>query len=438
MKAISKLRFDALAGYVRIPTARLIVSELDWYEEGNEKVLGVLLLDIHDQDYGYCLLGRDRKKRFRAVKTGSSFATVAEARRELRRSLVKCAKWKNEKFHQGDEKGEPLDFFTPVVKEEKMSESFKRVFSNEERPARGLLAEMMNWYEDVDGNFVQQFQSTGFDARLWELYLYALFNELGYTFNRDYAAPDFLCEGLPGKFFVEATTVNPSAVPPTEDELTQKGYSENYVPIKFGSALFSKLQKKYWELPHVEGLPLVFAVQDFHQPLSMTWSASALVQYLYGIRQTLNIKDDGSTEEIIERIDTYEWKGKKIPAGFFRQPDTEHVSAVIANPGGTVAKFDRMGFIAGFGDKNIEITRRGLCFRESDVPEEFRQEVSVPGYSESWVEGLSVYHNPNAVHPLPEHFIPGAAHFTMKDDSIVGVMPPFHPIGSITSILVPR
>jgi hypothetical protein len=36
---------------------------------------------------------------------------------------------------------------------------------------------MMHWYEDPDGNFIEQFQTTGFDARLWELYLFAMFCE---------------------------------------------------------------------------------------------------------------------------------------------------------------------------------------------------------------------------------------------------------------------
>ena len=62
----------------------------------------------------------------------------------------------------------------------------------------------MNWYEDVDGNFVEQFQSSAFDARLWELYLYAMFVELGYGFDRKYSAPDFLCQDLADKVFVEA------------------------------------------------------------------------------------------------------------------------------------------------------------------------------------------------------------------------------------------
>lgn len=439
MKQISKLRFDALAGYVRPPVIHFLLEELGWYEEANEKVLGVLFLDLHDRDYGYSVLGRDQRKRFRAVRVGSSMASAKQSRAALRRELAKCAKWKAEEFHQGDEKGESLDFFKPAVKEEKMHPSFKTFIAERWRPARGLLGEMMNWYEDVDGNFVKDFQSTGFDARLWELYLYAVFTELGYGFNREHNVPDFLCEGVPGKFAVEATTINPSSAPPTEEELSQQAYYEHYVPMKFGGALYNKLRKRYWEQSHVAGLPLVFAVQDFHEPLSMTWSAPALSEYLYGVRQVLDKRDDGSIEVRVERIESFKWRDKEpVPAGFFRLPDAEHVSAVIANPGGTISKFNRMGFLAGFGDRRIRMLRQGICFRESDTSEPFVAEVSAPSYSETWVEGLSVYHNPNAAIPLPHHFIPGAAHYVNEGDDVISYMPPFHPIGSTTSIFVPR
>jgi DNA-binding transcriptional MerR regulator len=114
---------------------------------------------------------------------------------------------------------------------------------------------------------------------------YALFTELGYGLDRQYPAPDFHCVGLRADFFVEATTVNPSAQAPIISETNRKSYFSHYVPIKYGSALFSKLQKRYWELPHVQGHPLLLAVQDFHAPQAMTWSNTALVEYLYGVRQ---------------------------------------------------------------------------------------------------------------------------------------------------------
>jgi hypothetical protein len=34
-------------------------------------------------------------------------------------------------------------------------------------------------------------------------------------------------------------------------------------------------------------------------------------------------------------------------------------------------------------------------------PEPFMQLVHAPGYSESWVEGMTVFHNPRALIPLP-------------------------------------
>ena len=37
--------------------------------------------------------------------------------------------------------------------------------------------------------------------------------------------------------------------PPIETEEQREAYLKDYMPIKFGSPLFSKLRKKYWERP---------------------------------------------------------------------------------------------------------------------------------------------------------------------------------------------
>ncbi len=62
---------------------------------------------------------------------------------------------------------------------------------------------MMRWYEDIDGNFVEQFQTTGFNARVWELYLFAALTEANLRLERPDPAPDFLAVvsmvNLPGK-----------------------------------------------------------------------------------------------------------------------------------------------------------------------------------------------------------------------------------------------
>src|SRR5437773_12369221 len=118
---------------------------------------------------------------------------------------------------------------------------------------------MMHYFEDVDGNFIQQFQSDGFDARIWELYLYALLTELGYGFDRAHAAPDFHCQGLLGDLFIEATTVNPSDPPLEVEDADREAYFAHYVPLKYGSVLLSKLRRKYWEQAHMAGRPLALA-----------------------------------------------------------------------------------------------------------------------------------------------------------------------------------
>jgi len=51
MNAISQRHFDSLAGYVRSPTMALVARELVWFEEANEKILGLVALDLTDQDY---------------------------------------------------------------------------------------------------------------------------------------------------------------------------------------------------------------------------------------------------------------------------------------------------------------------------------------------------------------------------------------------------
>lgn len=169
----------------------------------------------------------------------------------------------------------------------------------------------------------------------------------------------------------------------------------------------------------------------------MSWSSSGLVEYLYGIRQVEKKNPDGSSETVSQRIEGYKWEGKEIPSGFFVQPDTENISAVLANPEGTFSKFNRMGFLAGFGDRDIRFIRNGICYRGSPMPQNFVGEVHSPDYFETWCEGISVYHNPKAKQPLPIEAIPGAAHHSVRDGRIMSLLPRFHPVGSLTYTLIP-
>jgi hypothetical protein len=244
-----------------------------------------------------------------------------------------------------------------------------------------------------------------------------------------------------GQIGVEATTVNPpdnGAVPEPQDRAEFIAYLENYVPIKIARALKRKLfrQNPYWEIPELRGIPFILAVQDFHGPGSMRMIVSATTEYVFGVRHSLK---DGQTQ--VERLVEHRFDGMRETSGFFDLPGAENVSAVLVNPQGTVTKFNRMGYIAGFGSRRVLMTRSGVRRGELDgdgLPaKNFRQNVHDPGYQESWVEGMVVLHNPKARLSLDPMLVPGAAHeFLQPDGKIMSLIPAFHPLFSQTSVVL--
>lgn len=448
MQRISRIRFDALAGYIRDPRSVLVSEEIAWYSHDDERLLGVILRDTVDDDYVSIILGRDERHCFRAVDVDSSLTSFSDAKRTLSRAIREWSKRPDVDFFQGVVHGAAVDFFSPLAGAERLNATFKAVCASPGySPAREIIAAMMYYYEDPDGNFVEQFQTTGFDARVWELYLFAAMHELGYAFDRRVPAPDYSCLGVKGAFFIEAVTVNPTMHNGTPNEpgpsdvmVERQKYLEEYMPIKFGSALFSKLKRRYWDLPHVAGNPIVLAIQDFHFPQSMAWSEPSLAPYLYGKRFTARHDENGKLVVESKDIDQHTWGNKKVPSGFFFQPGAEHISAVLTNPQGTIAKFNRMGFLAGFGSRFVEMTRIGTRYvhdPNASRSERFMQEVHSSTFSETWLEGMNVYHNPRALVPLRPQLVPGAAHHRLTESGLLGsVIPDFHPYGSETAIRV--
>lgn len=440
---ISQVRFDALAGYARSPNIVLIIVELEGYATEDERLLGVVTLDRTDNDFGWVIFGRDEGLRFRAIDVNVSHLSIEDARAELIAKLEEQWARPDESFHQGDVTGPPTDFFTPVVRAERLHPIFKSLIDGPQySPARGIIEPMMRFYEDPDGNFVEQFQTTAFDARLWELYLFAVFVELGYARIPGFNAPDFVLRSPFGALSVEATTINPpanNAPKMPENQEQAAAYLENYVPIKLARTLRRKLNKKspYWNIPALEDVPFVLAVQDFHSPGSMRVFTQAATEYAFGVRHSMQ---DG--KHVVDRIDEHVWGNLRERSGFFDQPGAENVSALVINPTGTLSKFNRMGYVAGFGDRKIKIIVRGLARGERDEsdprPRFFAHKVWEPGYSESWVEGMVVLHNPRAKVPLPPELIPGASHeFLQEDGRIMSLLPNFHPYISQTVILAP-
>jgi hypothetical protein len=105
-----------------------------------------------------------------------------------------------------------------------------------------------------------------------------------------------------------------------------------------------------------------------------------------------------------QKIDKHVVGEKEIPLGLFFQPGAENISAVMFSVSGTVSNFNRMGKQAGFGEDNVKLFRMGAYHDhdpDASLPKMFSYEVN-EDCTETWAEGMSMFHNPNALHPVPE------------------------------------
>lgn len=424
MKPISKERFEAFIAYTRQPPAAgVFSSELEWYASDNEVLLATIILDL-DGEFSTIILGRDMNLKFRCINFPMIFKKIEEAREYMFSEAKKIPVEDKYISPLGYEGNKNQDLFYSICDQKKINRHFEAVRTLKEySSARELIAELMAHFKDIDGNFIEQFQSTGFDSRIWELYLFAYLNEERLSINREYEAPDFLVTDGRQKVAIEAVTVNSSEENKDIENLTPEKIVEllkNDMPLKFGSALFSKMNRenkkgkpieKYWELEHVKDCPLVFAIADFSSEGSMCWSSNAIIDYLYGTKHN----------------------GTKVP-GFFSSENAENISAVLFSSSGTISKFVRMGKSAGFGDTSVSVKYGGACHNHEGLfrPNKFFFEVD-SNYKESWGAGISIFHNPNALHPLPQELFPSVAHFFPMEDGVIGCLPPaFHPYTGLT------
>lgn len=294
------------------------------------------------------------------------------------------------------------------------------------RSTRAMMNEAFARFADRDGNFVEQFQTTGFDNRTFELYVSELLHSEGFAIVGDGPHPDFSVEKNGVRIHIECTTANRTdtggsrLVPyePTNDKDLSiqdiKDRSENDIPVRIGGALRNKLlhrvdkkrdPKAYWELPHVAGQPFVIAVESFHEHGALGFGGAATAFYLYGIRQSPSWDDSGKLVIEQQRVARHVSGGKDIPSGFFNLEGTEHVSAVLWTNAGTVPKFTRVALAGVYPDENMTVLRFGTMNDpdpNAHQPLPFAYIVGDPGTpEETWGQEAMLIHNPNALHPVP-------------------------------------
>lgn len=323
-----------------------------------------------------------------------------------------------------------IDLFAyPATRKAKLHRDFLRLADGQlHAPARSVLHELEKRFVDPDGNFVEQFQTNGFDARTFELFLFAMFEDTGHIIDRSYDRPDFLLTKGDQTVAVEAVTSNRpggKAVPysPMGPDRTKHDYLhhlQNELAVRVGSPLFSKLQMQYWELPQVAQRPLIFALECFHEDGALSHSSAPIQEYLYGTRHTWYRDEEGRLIIVPQTIHTHQGERKPIPSGFFNQPGAEHVSAVLFCNTGTIAKFNRMGHQnRATKSRFVRMFRAGSAYRadpNASLPLPFLYEVGDPEWIETWHEGTVLVHNPQAIRPVPKGWL-GAATETNLDAS---------------------
>lgn len=449
INGIDVKRFNALVNASRSAGLEFYGKEIAWYANQDETILGVLLLDTIDRDYVVCLLARDEARRYRWFDGEVSLPSIDDAREWL----VRMMKWHTGQgvtvCPQGDE-GRPINLFDLAVPPEKQHPLFAQLNSSIAFvPARAIINELMPHFVDVDGNFVKEFQTKGFDSRLWELYLNSYFVEDKLFVVREHSSPDFIVKKYGEAIAIEAVIVGRKddcpfgllEIEPKERSLEEmEELNRNEIPIRFGSSLFSKLQKEYWKLNHIRDLPLVFAIADFHENQSMLWTSTGLMNYLYGVHHDFEFNKDGGLVIKPQKITVHKSREKIIPSGFFFQPNAENVSAVLFSNSATISKFNRLGRQAGFTHPRLRMMRIGMCHNfdpNAVVAKPFHYEVDESS-GETWGEGLSMFHNPRARIPVPRAIFPSIAHHEFKGGQIVSQLPEFHPHASFTMNMVAR
>ncbi len=192
-KRISRTLFDLLAIGTRLAITRIMTTELSWWSDLDEQILGTVFRDNVDHDYAWALLIRDMAGQFRWADGNASILSERIATAELRTAIAEKSRSPgfDGREPQGDESRAPLDLFQDrSVPDEKLHKHYRELRDRLARsPARNVLAAISPWLITSDPHLVKEFQESQFAQRLWEIYLWAMFRDQGYDVKHR-VAPD--------------------------------------------------------------------------------------------------------------------------------------------------------------------------------------------------------------------------------------------------------
>jgi hypothetical protein len=298
------------------------------------------------------------------------------------------------------------------------------------------MADVFDRMPAPERNFVSDFQTKGFDARVWELYLFAALLFTGYEVTQPNQQPDFFLRRLGETAWLEAVTANPPQTATAEVNVPVQRVLDDILPIRYGTPLRRKVEARYWTLPHVAKKALVIAIADFGDSEPLRWTSSPIHRYLYGVDVRLTSPIGAKVDADVLNVHRHVFGNKEIPSNFFSSPDSEHISAVLFCNSGTVMKFNRMGFHVDRYPA-LRMVRQG--FRHDPDPAAFMPRGfahMVGDVSEDWLDGAVVFHNPAAVLRLSSSFFYECIQYRDPMSVLAGLHGDFVPVTSQTQVFV--
>lgn len=297
-----------------------------------------------------------------------------------------------------------MKLFDPIVEESRQHPIFRRLLSENNQFDRAVLNHWAEGFVDRDKKFVIEFQTT-FESCFWELYLFAVLKQyrMEVDFTKD--RPDFSIPSLGVN--IEAVVASheqgglpaygagPPEVPDDLNEFNRKSI------IRLANAFTSKHKKfisEYAQLPHVGGRPFVIAIAAFDRPASFLTCQRGIEALLYDYY----VDEEAFLSEIADDAQLIGYtpgsvrkdNGSAIPLGAFTSDTYKEISAVIFS---SAASWGKMRALSQ--DPNAASMFHTLRLNTHSV---FPHQTVVrkSEHRESLLDGLRIYHNPHAIHPL--------------------------------------
>lgn len=291
-----------------------------------------------------------------------------------------------------------------MITEERMHPHLRSILSTGNCYNMDVLQDWARDFVDRDGKFIEEFQTT-FNSSFWELYLFAVLKKYGMRVDFSQRRPDFCIPNL--KLNIEATIAsNAQGAAPEFARLgnTPPGDLNAFnlqTIVRLSNSLAAKHKmyvESYGKLEHAKDRAYVVAVTNFDQPFSFMACQRPIEAVLYGyyVDEERYIATGGEEGRLQgeQLLKVFKQNGSPINLGLFTTSAYQEISAVIFNGCATMGKVRALS-----SDPNQDIFFTALRLNlTSERPHVIREPKC--RYQENLLDGLRIYHNPFARHPL--------------------------------------